>query len=148
MGFYRWGETGTQLEPRNELRPRFPVPVSPSVRFPVKPRNELRPRFPVVPVSPSLTIRAIGRLRKSRRGGKNDPQDVAIVQKLLNYVAQWEGIPEEPLKVDGIVGPKTLRAIVEFQENFCQVVDGRVDPNKTTINMLNAMAEPLPRFNN
>jgi peptidoglycan hydrolase-like protein with peptidoglycan-binding domain len=82
------------------------------------------------------------------RGGKNDPQDVAIVQKLLNYVGQWQDIPEEPLDVDGKVGPKTLGAIIEFQKNFCKVVDGRVDPNKQTITMLNAMAEPLPRFNN
>jgi peptidoglycan hydrolase-like protein with peptidoglycan-binding domain len=81
------------------------------------------------------------------QGGKNDPQDVAIVQKLLNYVGQCQGIPEEPLRVDGIVGPKTQRAIVEFQENYCNVVDGRVDPGKQTIIMLNALAGPLPYFN-
>jgi peptidoglycan hydrolase-like protein with peptidoglycan-binding domain len=82
------------------------------------------------------------------RGGTNDPQDVGIVQKLLNYVGQWQGIPEEPLKVDGIVGPKTLAAILAFQKRFCKVADGRVDANKQTIRTLNAMAEPLPSFNN
>ena len=80
--------------------------------------------------------------------GVNDPQDVAIVQKLLNYVGQFQGIPAQPLEVDGLVGPKTLGAILEFQNNFCDVADGRADPNMETIKTLNALAEPLPYFNN
>lgn len=80
-------------------------------------------------------------------GGKNRPQDVGIVQTLLNSAGEFRGVPEGRLEVDGIVGPLTLAAIRAFQKYYCKIVDGRVDPNQETIKKLNQMAAPLPRLN-
>jgi len=78
-------------------------------------------------------------------GGRNDRQDVGTVQFLLNVVRKRAGAV--PLAVDGIVGPKTLAAISEFQQSNSLVVDGRVDPGNATIRMLNAMAPQHPANN-
>jgi peptidoglycan hydrolase-like protein with peptidoglycan-binding domain len=65
--------------------------------------------------------------------GKNNHADVRLVQRLLNdYIDD----PTRLLKVDGIVGPKTLAAIRDFQTNATGVVDGRVDPNGPAIKKL------------
>jgi peptidoglycan hydrolase-like protein with peptidoglycan-binding domain len=80
-------------------------------------------------------------------GGANRKKDVAVVQLLLNRVrAQW-GVPEERLEVDGIVGPKTLGAIRQFQEEYLGFADGRVDPHNKTLDKLNQMAPALPPLN-
>jgi peptidoglycan hydrolase-like protein with peptidoglycan-binding domain len=71
-------------------------------------------------------------------GGRNDRQDVGTVQYLLNVVRRR--YRAEPLAVDGIVGPKTLAAIREFQQGYSLVVDGRVDPGKATITLLTQLA--------
>jgi peptidoglycan hydrolase-like protein with peptidoglycan-binding domain len=78
-------------------------------------------------------------------GGRNNRQDVGIVQFLLNVVRRRDGAV--PLAIDGIVGPKTLAAIREFQEGNSLIVDGRVDPDNATIRLLNAMA-PQHHCNN
>jgi peptidoglycan hydrolase-like protein with peptidoglycan-binding domain len=75
-------------------------------------------------------------------GGANDRQDVGIVQHLLNVVRKRDG--DEPLAVDGIVGPKTLAAIRDFQEKNCAVIDGRVDPGQETLRLLNELAPQVP----
>ncbi len=58
-------------------------------------------------------------------GGQNNKADTKFVQMLLN---DWLGRKKKPLlKVDGLVGPKTLGAIKEFQSTNGLIADGRVD---------------------
>jgi peptidoglycan hydrolase-like protein with peptidoglycan-binding domain len=93
-------------------------------------------------VSPSdFIIQSVG------EGGANQKKDVAVVQLLLNRVRSLRGVPSERLVADGIVGPKTIAAIREFQQEFTDVVDGRVDPHNATITKLNQLAPPLPALN-
>jgi peptidoglycan hydrolase-like protein with peptidoglycan-binding domain len=73
-------------------------------------------------------------------GRTNDPQDVSVVQYLLNAAMDRVGSLEDRLEVDGIFGPKTLAAIRAFQQEHTKVVDGRVDPNMETIVALNREA--------
>jgi peptidoglycan hydrolase-like protein with peptidoglycan-binding domain len=80
-------------------------------------------------------------------GGANQKKDVAIVQLLLNRVRSRIGVPSDRLEVDGIVGPRTLTAIREFQQRFTDVVDGRVDPHNATITKLQELAPPLAPLN-
>lgn len=76
---------------------------------------------------------------KVGRGGINSPQDVKIVQTLLNQNAA-KMAPFQPLAVDGIIGPKTIGAIERFQRVVLRFnnIDGRVDPGGKTITALNA----------
>jgi peptidoglycan hydrolase-like protein with peptidoglycan-binding domain len=80
-------------------------------------------------------------------GGVNRPQEVGIVQHMLNLARAQQGVPSITLKVDGLVGPKTIQAIREFQERFCKIVDGRVDPYQETIQKLNEIGGHLSRLN-
>jgi peptidoglycan hydrolase-like protein with peptidoglycan-binding domain len=67
------------------------------------------------------------------RGGFNDPADVRVVQHLLNDV----GTPGvTPLKVDGVVGPLTVSAILAFQRSSGGSTDGRIDPTGATLKRL------------
>jgi hypothetical protein len=76
--------------------------------------------------------------------GKNRPDDVIVVQSLLNRIAPAKGGPSVKLKVDGKAGPKTKNAIQTFQlEHFgWKGADGRVDPNGPTLAKLNELAGP------
>jgi peptidoglycan hydrolase-like protein with peptidoglycan-binding domain len=76
-------------------------------------------------------------------GGRNLPQDVVTVQYLLNCVPSGKGGPFPELAVDGLVGPKTIGAIRKFQRAAFGHADGRVDPNKRTIQTLLAY-DPYP----
>jgi hypothetical protein len=69
-------------------------------------------------------------------GGANTKRDTRTVQALLNGIGPLEGGPPEMLAVDGIVGPKTLAAIRNFQTAQAGIVDGRVDPAGRTIKAL------------
>jgi peptidoglycan hydrolase-like protein with peptidoglycan-binding domain len=80
-------------------------------------------------------------------GGVNNPQDVGIVQHLLNLSHALRGVPTERLQVNGIAGPETLAAISEFQSKFCTAVDGRIDPHRETIMQLNRKAGPSLSLN-
>ena len=60
------------------------------------------------------------------RGGNNGRDDVIVVQNLLADA----GI--DPGPIDGLVGPKTIAAIEEFQSRFLTTPDGRVDPDGRT----------------
>jgi|KBSSwiStaDraftv2_1062776.scaffolds.fasta_scaffold1376954_1 peptidoglycan hydrolase-like protein with peptidoglycan-binding domain len=80
-------------------------------------------------------------------GGINRKDDVATVQRLFNRGRRKSGIPREDLLVDGIVGPKTLAAIRDFQKKYLGKVDGVVEPHKQTIHKLNEIAGPLPELN-
>jgi len=70
--------------------------------------------------------------------GRNRRADVKIVQRLLN---QWQDDIrlDRPLLVDGLVGRKTVLAIVEFQGRVVGLTspDGRVDPDGATLRVLN-----------
>lgn len=57
------------------------------------------------------------------QGGKNEKEDVRTVQILLN--AQGASIG-----TDGLIGPKTIRAIIDFQRSKVGLSspDGRIDP--------------------
>ncbi|MEZ4314658.1 MAG: T6SS effector amidase Tae4 family protein, partial [Polyangiaceae bacterium] len=59
-------------------------------------------------------------------GGTNKADDVARVQALLDA----RGFEIGP--ADGVMGPRTLQGILDFQRRFLKVADGRVDPNGRT----------------
>lgn len=74
-----------------------------------------------------------------RMGGVNFPNDVKVVQALLNNVPQASGGPPVKLQADGSCGPKTMDAIQKFQMRHFGFAgaDGRVDPNGRTLAKLN-----------
>ncbi len=74
--------------------------------------------------------------------GRNTRRDTKVVQTLLNNHLPRIG-RKHPLEVDGRVGPKTINAIVRFQQRVVGVhrADGRVDPAGRTLRALNQ--EPI-----
>lgn len=64
------------------------------------------------------------------QGGKNQRDDVALVQRLLTE----RGV--DPGPIDGLVGSKTIAAIRKFQSGFLRKPDGRVDPDGRTFREL------------
>jgi peptidoglycan hydrolase-like protein with peptidoglycan-binding domain len=66
--------------------------------------------------------------------GDNRPDDVRIVQDLLNAVPVRDGGQQTLLSVDGIAGPRTKHAIQTFQlKQFgWKLADSRVDPGGQT----------------
>lgn len=68
--------------------------------------------------------------------GRNRRSDVETVQRLL---AQ-RGLNPGP--IDGLCGPGTMRAILNFQAGFLSVPDGRVDPSGTSWRHLTNVAAP------
>ena len=75
------------------------------------------------------------------RGGRNQRQDVTIVQRLLNRCIQLIA-PIPALKVNGLVDAPTIAAIEAFQRKVALLrrPDGRVDPRGRTITALNSRA--------
>lgn len=69
----------------------------------------------------SQLVHAVG------HGARNARSDVRLVQHLLNRHRTPRGAL---LKIDGIVGPRTMAAIRGFQANVVHLlpVDGRIDP--------------------
>ncbi len=67
------------------------------------------------------------------QGGDNDREDVARVQSLLAARGFDAGL------ADGVVGPRTIAAIVELQKAMGKTADGRVDPNGPTWRDLNGI---------
>jgi peptidoglycan hydrolase-like protein with peptidoglycan-binding domain len=68
------------------------------------------------------------------KGGVNQVDEVRLVQGLLN---DWRGennLP--PIAEDGLVGPETIGAILDFQSRVTHIVDGRVDPGGPAITEL------------
>lgn len=74
------------------------------------------------------------------KGGVNHQSDVRAVQELLNKIAADQGGPEPRLVPDGLIGPKTIAAIKRFQKHHGLEDDGKVDPDRNTLAMLNAVA--------
>lgn len=81
---------------------------------------------------------------------RNLPEDVKTIQDALNQVTV-NGEPGGPipfLTVDGIKGPKTQAAILNFQRiQVTNIVpDGVVEPNKPTILRLSQIVTPQSKF--
>lgn len=71
-------------------------------------------------------------------GGANRKADVEAIQQALNSISPIAGGPTVKLKVDGIVGPKTIAAILNFQKaNLGLTQDGKVDVNGSTLQRIN-----------
>jgi peptidoglycan hydrolase-like protein with peptidoglycan-binding domain len=66
-------------------------------------------------------------------GGTNKADDVKFIQTRLNRFPASDGGPAPPLVVDGLIGPKTLAAIRQFQAAHFGWQDGRVDPGGPTL---------------
>lgn len=70
-------------------------------------------------------------------GGTNLTGDVRLVQMLLN---NWlQKLKRPPLRVDGIVGPKTIAEISNYQRSRGGQPDGRIDPTGPTLKALIAL---------
>jgi hypothetical protein len=94
---------------------------------------------PIPPPSPPLILqRSVG------KGGVNIAAEVQAVQARLNAVPRDRGGPVPLLAVDGIVGEKTIAAILRFQHVSVGVSDGRIDPGGPTLARLNAPPVAAP----
>jgi len=80
------------------------------------------------------------------KGGRNRPEDVLIVQYLLNCVSSKQGGPTKELVLDGLCGPLTEGAIVRFQSKSLGFADGRVDAGGQTFQALLGF-DPYPHQN-
>ena len=82
------------------------------------------------------------------RTSLNIPEDVRLLQYLLNCVPVPRGGPTRELLVDGVCGPLTVRAIVGFQRVQGGLNGGRVDPNRQIFRALLTYdpypSQPLP----
>lgn len=72
---------------------------------------------------------------------KNLDKDVRTIQGALNQIKPAQGGPTIPLKVDGKCGPKTNKAIQDFQlKQFgFPGMDGLIEPGKQTITRINQL---------
>ncbi|MCK6682176.1 MAG: peptidoglycan-binding protein [Thermoanaerobaculia bacterium] len=70
---------------------------------------------------------------------RNLDKDVRTIQESLNQISHKQGGPKDKLKVDGICGPKTNKAIQDFQlKQFgLKGMDGLIEPGKQTIQRIN-----------
>lgn len=71
----------------------------------------------------------------------NRSADVKTIQELLNGVPPQKGGPTVRLDVDGMCGPLTVNAIRTFQQRNGTVVDGRVDVNGRTFQLLSGNSQ-------
>ena len=72
---------------------------------------------------------------------KNLNPDVRTIQQALNKISIAQGGPKVALVVDGKCGPKTNKAITDFQLRQFGIkgADGLIEPGKQTINRLNQL---------
>lgn len=72
------------------------------------------------------------------RGGRNQSMDVRVIQQALNQKIK----PLPPLKVDGIVGPKTQAAIDEFERREMKMArpGGRIEPTGVALSILSGVS--------
>lgn len=70
------------------------------------------------------------------KGGRNMSNDIRTVQKRLNELM---GISRTHLKEDGLIGPKTMGMIADFQKSVLKLnwPDSRIDPHGKTIAAMN-----------
>jgi hypothetical protein len=95
-------------------------------------------QFPV-PDRPDNLVFPIALARSVGQGGANLRDDTRTVQQALNRVQPEQGGPTPRLRIDGIVGPKTLGAISRFQSQQLGFADARVDPDGPTLARLNQL---------
>jgi peptidoglycan hydrolase-like protein with peptidoglycan-binding domain len=69
--------------------------------------------------------------------GRNAFNDVLIIQCALNVWRVKNG--RGPIAVDGLVGPETTGAILDFQRTNSLGADGRIDANGPTVARLRAL---------
>jgi peptidoglycan hydrolase-like protein with peptidoglycan-binding domain len=83
------------------------------------------------------------------RNGRNLHNDVVQIQNALNRVGPVNGGPVIQLVVDGFAGPKTIKAIEDFQRAQFpgKFPDGRIDPGQRTVGRLNDVLAGTPTFN-
>lgn len=76
------------------------------------------------------------------RGGVNRPEDVRLIQRLINANLP---VPLAPLAEDGTCGPKTIFAIETYQQRVLGMSppDGRVDPGGATFRSLTGGGVPM-----
>jgi LAS superfamily LD-carboxypeptidase LdcB len=69
------------------------------------------------------------------RGGVNRPDDIRLVQRLINSHLP---VRQGPLSEDGICGPRTIFAIETYQKSILRMnpPDGRIDPGGPTFRSL------------
>ena len=77
------------------------------------------------------------------RTARNLFDDVRLVQYLLNCVPVQRGGPTRELVVDGLCGPRSVRAIFQFQRVQCGATCDRIDPNRRIFRALMAY-DPYP----
>jgi hypothetical protein len=71
-------------------------------------------------------------------GGANRNPDVLAIQVALNKISPIAGGPVPSLKEDGLIGTKTLAAIVNFQKgNLGLIADGKIDVHGATLGRIN-----------
>ncbi len=76
------------------------------------------------------------------QGGVNHPDDTKAVQRLLGDLQIAAG--GIPLAVDGLVGPKTIGAILAFQQQSPSLPrDGKIDPEGPTLKRLDQVCANL-----
>jgi len=75
-------------------------------------------------------------------GGANLRDDAVLIQKMLNAVQSISLGSNPLLKIDGLVGPLTIRSIAKFQQANLGWSDGRVDPGGRTLDRLNVLVPP------
>ena len=82
------------------------------------------------------------------RTARNLVEDVRLVQYLLNCVPLTSGGPTRELLVDGVCGPRTVRAIFRFRRALRGPTGARINPNQQVFRALLAHdpypSRPLP----
>lgn len=74
--------------------------------------------------------------------GANRVADTLLVQALLNLHRRVAGLA--PIATDGIVGPRTVAAIRDFQQRTrMRIADGRIDPGGPTLASLETSAPSM-----
>ena len=68
------------------------------------------------------------------KGGKNFRNDVVYVQCLLSDWLVRQRL--QAIRIDGIYGPETSQAILQFQKRVTRFSDDRIDPRGPTITAL------------
>ncbi|NOT49037.1 MAG: hypothetical protein HOP17_14955 [Acidobacteria bacterium] len=100
----------------------------------VKPDRQSNQQFdPKRPEGDIVITKSVG------QGGVNIYDDVYNIQYGLDQVAPIDGGPSPQLVIDGLCGPKTIKAIRDFQvKHFGWAgCDSRIDPGQQTLAKLN-----------
>ena len=89
---------------------------------------------------PKEKKKAGGKGKKGAKGGEGDAAKKAKQTRALQQALARAGFTDadgKPLKVDGIVGPKTIAAIKKAQRKFGMKPDGKITPD-----LLRRLAKP------